>query len=185
MNANGRSFDVLKSNAEYVIPFFQRPYVWGKDEWEDLLETLSRKEGSHFIGSVIAKHSSSEQKQPGDYDRYEIVDGQQRFTTVSLLLRVIYDLTDPDIRDAKNIKNYLWYVDIKTKEKHSKVIPSKLDEKPFKKIVVGKGLEKKDIDEIQLMVEREFQKAATDQMISDVVRQQFLNLTRYSFEQLT
>ena len=46
-------------------------------------------------------------------------------------------------------------------------------------------LTKKDIDEIQLMVEREFQKAATDQMISDVVRQQFLNLTRYSFEQLT
>ena len=46
-------------------------------------------------------------------------------------------------------------------------------------------LTKKDIDEIQLMVESEFQKAATDQMISDVVRQQFLNLTRYSFEQLT
>ena len=46
-------------------------------------------------------------------------------------------------------------------------------------------LTKKDVDEIQLMVEREFQKAATDQMISDVVRQQFLNLTRYSFEQLT
>ena len=46
-------------------------------------------------------------------------------------------------------------------------------------------LTKKDIDEIQLTVEAEFQKAATDQMISDVVRQQFLNLTRYSFEQLT
>ncbi|MBR5401956.1 MAG: FAD binding domain-containing protein [Treponema sp.] len=46
-------------------------------------------------------------------------------------------------------------------------------------------LTKKDIDEIQDMVEKEFQKAATDQMISDVVRQQFLNLTRYSFEQLT
>ena len=106
MNANGRSFDVLKSNAEYIIPFFQRPYVWGKEEWEDLLATLSSKEGSHFIGSVIAKHSSSEQKQPGDYDKYEIVDGQQRFTTISLLLRVIYDLTDEDTRDAKNIKNY-------------------------------------------------------------------------------
>ena len=46
-------------------------------------------------------------------------------------------------------------------------------------------LSKKDIDEIQNMVEQEFNKASTDQMISDVVRQQFLNLTRYSFEQLT
>ena len=46
-------------------------------------------------------------------------------------------------------------------------------------------LSKKDIDEIQNMVEQEFNQASTDQMISDVVRQQFLNLTRYSFEQLT
>ena len=46
-------------------------------------------------------------------------------------------------------------------------------------------LTKKDVDEIQLIVENEFQKASTDQMISDVVRQQFLNLTRYSLEQLT
>ena len=46
-------------------------------------------------------------------------------------------------------------------------------------------LTKKDIDEIQNMVEQEFNKASTDQMISNVVRQQFLNLTRYSFEQLT
>lgn len=46
-------------------------------------------------------------------------------------------------------------------------------------------LTQKDIDEIQTMVSQEFEKAATDQMISDVVKQQFLNLTRYSFEQLT
>ncbi|MBS7295018.1 MAG: FAD binding domain-containing protein [Treponema sp.] len=43
----------------------------------------------------------------------------------------------------------------------------------------------KDIENIQEQVEQEFQKAATDQMISDVVRQQFFNLCRYSFEQLT
>lgn len=43
----------------------------------------------------------------------------------------------------------------------------------------------KDVESIQEQVEQEFQKAATDQMISDVVRQQFFNLCRYSFEQLT
>jgi len=59
--------------------------------------------------------------------------------------------------------------------------------KNLENMIIGHRLPltKKDIDEIQLMVEAEFQKASTDQMISDVVRQQFLNLTRYSFEQLT
>lgn len=42
-----------------------------------------------------------------------------------------------------------------------------------------------DVEEIQEQVEQEFQKASTDLMISDVVRQQFINLCRYSFEQLT
>lgn len=46
-------------------------------------------------------------------------------------------------------------------------------------------LTKKDIETIQEQVAEEFQNAATDQMISDVVKQQFFNLTRYSFEQLT
>lgn len=46
-------------------------------------------------------------------------------------------------------------------------------------------LTRKDIDLIQKQVAEEFQHAATDQMISDVVKQQFFNLTRYSFEQLT
>lgn len=42
----------------------------------------------------------------------------------------------------------------------------------------------KDIEIIQEQIEQEFQKAATDQMLSDVMKQQFINLTRYSFEQL-
>ena len=46
-------------------------------------------------------------------------------------------------------------------------------------------LTRKDIDLIQKQVAEEFQHAATDQMISDVVKQQFFNLTRYSFGQLT
>ncbi|MCQ2582351.1 MAG: FAD binding domain-containing protein [Treponema sp.] len=46
-------------------------------------------------------------------------------------------------------------------------------------------LTQKDIQDIQQQVQTEFQKAATDQMISDVMKQQFLNLTRYSFEQLS
>ena len=59
--------------------------------------------------------------------------------------------------------------------------------KNLENAIIGRRLPlgQKDIDEIQKLVEAEFQIAATDQMISEVVRQQFLNLTRYSLEQLT
>lgn len=59
--------------------------------------------------------------------------------------------------------------------------------KDFENQMIGQRLplNKKDINEIQSIVAKEFQKCATDKMISDVMKQQFLNLTRYSFEQLT
>ena len=59
--------------------------------------------------------------------------------------------------------------------------------KDLENALIGRRLPltQKDINEIEEMVIQEFQKAATDQMISDVVRQQFFNLSRYSFEQLT
>ena len=46
-------------------------------------------------------------------------------------------------------------------------------------------LSQEDISQLEEAVAEQFQKAATDQMITDVMRQQFFNLTRYSFEQLT
>lgn len=59
--------------------------------------------------------------------------------------------------------------------------------KDFENQMIGQRLplSQKDINEIQNLVAKEFQKCATDKMISEVMKQQFLNLTRYSFEQLT
>ena len=59
--------------------------------------------------------------------------------------------------------------------------------KEFENAMIGKHLpfSQKDVHQIEELVAVEFDKAATDQMISDVVRQQFFNLARYSFEQLT
>jgi CO/xanthine dehydrogenase FAD-binding subunit len=65
--------------------------------------------------------------------------------------------------------------------------PFTFHSKEFENSLVGKRipLNQKDIIQICTTVSEEFNKAATDKMISDVVRQQFFNLTRYSFEQLT
>ena len=65
--------------------------------------------------------------------------------------------------------------------------PFTFHSKDFENMLIGKRLPltHKDIDEIEEAVAKEFQKAATDQMITDVMHQQFFNLVRYSFEQLT
>ncbi len=59
--------------------------------------------------------------------------------------------------------------------------------KDFENAMIGRRLplSQKDINEIEELVIQEFEKASQDQMITDVMKQQFLNLARYSFEQLT
>ena len=65
--------------------------------------------------------------------------------------------------------------------------PFAFHSKDFDNQLIGQRLplSQKDINEIQNLASAEFQKVATDQMISDVMKQQFLNLTRFCFEQLT
>lgn len=65
--------------------------------------------------------------------------------------------------------------------------PFVFQSKSFQNLLIGHRLplSKKDIDQIQERIVEEFETVAENQMISDVVKQQFMNLTRYSFEQLT
>lgn len=65
--------------------------------------------------------------------------------------------------------------------------PFTFHSKEFENMMSGRRLPltQKDITELEDAVAEQFQKAATDQMITDVMRQQFFNLARYSFEQLT
>ncbi|WP_206361008.1 DUF262 domain-containing protein [Bullifex porci] len=67
---------------EYTIPIFQRGYAWGKDEIECLLEDILNSKGEYFIGTVIVEEKGN---------NLYIIDGQQRLTTLYLLLCLIRD----------------------------------------------------------------------------------------------
>jgi len=72
--------DVLGNGKIYRVPQFQRDYSWGQDNWEDLWNDISivRTSGSpHYMGSVVLQNDGSKE--------YLIIDGQQRFTTLSIL----------------------------------------------------------------------------------------------------
>ena len=94
MNARERTIrDVLHSGDQYIIPVFQRYYVWEKKNWDKLwadLQLLLNSEGSkrHFLGSIVCVPTTSEksEKRAGDLPAYLVIDGQQRLLTISLIL---------------------------------------------------------------------------------------------------
>jgi len=78
---------------DYLIPDFQRPYSWGEDEcekfWDDILnfhdDTTSKSE-KYFFGNIVIYPSSNR-----DIEIMEVVDGQQRLITLTLLIKALFD----------------------------------------------------------------------------------------------
>jgi uncharacterized protein with ParB-like and HNH nuclease domain len=72
------------ADRRFIIPSYQRPYVWGDEQINKLLsdfyEAFSRKDEFYYVGTVLL----SERKN-GDKAIYELIDGQQRFTTLWLI----------------------------------------------------------------------------------------------------
>lgn len=82
-------YEILSSdgNFYYSIPKYQREYTWSYREWEALYDDISENNNEYFIGSIICIPL-------GDAIRpyMEVIDGQQRLTTLSLLLTAIYKM---------------------------------------------------------------------------------------------
>lgn len=88
--ANQQQISFLLGKKVYSIPRNQRKYVWDKENWKDLLEDLDfiqGKEKVHFLGSIVL--NTLQKQNNDDVEYYEIVDGQQRVTTIILILIVI------------------------------------------------------------------------------------------------
>lgn len=80
------------ADSKYKIPQYQRPYKWEGDQvfqlWDDIFEAYENKEKNYFLGSIItAKPRDNENSSYVD-----VVDGQQRLTTLTIMLCVIRDL---------------------------------------------------------------------------------------------
>ena len=105
--------DLFQKDVRYIIPPFQRPYVWTQDDqweplWEDVrsvaenyLEELERsgndeieanqRTSPHFLGAVVLKQVPTATR---DIDQREVIDGQQRVTTLQLLLDAIQQVCE-------------------------------------------------------------------------------------------
>ena len=94
------------SKMWFRIPEYQRPYIWGKDEIYDLLDDLTyaqtqKPDQEYFLGSFVFQAKRAGGASGLQYDENDLLDGQQRMTTLLMLFACIRDLCDnQDVQDA-------------------------------------------------------------------------------------
>ena len=98
--------DTTSQVYHYYIPNYQREYAWKKENWEQLLEDIQENPIGHFMGSLITLKQNTDH---GADQIYDVVDGQQRLTTISILLMVLYSkyqtFDEDGSTDRKLIRN--------------------------------------------------------------------------------
>jgi uncharacterized protein with ParB-like and HNH nuclease domain len=120
---------LFERDVRYVVPLYQRPYIWNEEEqwaplWEDLTTLLGHQANvgssglwSHFLGAIVL---DQDQITPGRIPQYTVIDGQQRLTTLQLLIAaaatvigergqeddagLLRELVENDRRKAKDIE---------------------------------------------------------------------------------
>lgn len=88
----------------YYIPKYQREYVWSKWNWEALFDDIDESDGGHFLGSIICINTEKDSHKAATL---ELVDGQQRMTTLSLLYLAVYKFLKENIPDPTNMNAQL------------------------------------------------------------------------------
>jgi len=90
-----QSIEEIFQRKLFKIPDYQRGYAWEKDQWQDLIEDIElMEEGQeHYTGTLVIHAAKGEVEVTDDdgdnYIEYEVVDGQQRLTTITILMRVL------------------------------------------------------------------------------------------------
>lgn len=101
-----------ESKVVFEIPKYQREYTWGTREWEAVFEDLIDNENGYFLGSIICINTTTDSI---NSPKFEVVDGQQRLTTISLFLAALFttlngvyqDLDEEQQADVLQLKRKL------------------------------------------------------------------------------
>ena len=111
ISVNKQTIEQFLLNARtkpFVIPEYQRPYSWTSDQIDTLFNDIweftcneggTDKEGTYFLGSIVSYEN--------DKGEQEIIDGQQRITSIFLLLRAIYTKLNGVEEKTEEAKNFI------------------------------------------------------------------------------
>ncbi|MCA9950598.1 MAG: DUF262 domain-containing protein [Anaerolineales bacterium] len=131
---------VLEGEKQYVIPLFQRHYSWKKEHWktlwDDLTELYESSDGrEHFLGAIVTMPIDM---QPHGVSKYVLIDGQQRLTTLFVLLAAMRDLaTKNDKKLAAQINEQYLINKWADGQNRLKLFPTQTDRQAFYQIMNG------------------------------------------------
>jgi len=138
--------DIIEGTKQYVIPLFQRTYSWTSKEWDvlwkDLIELCEAENPrSHFIGSIVNMPTVSV---PEGVAKFLLIDGQQRLTTIFILLILLRDKARESQNEefAEEINNTLLVNPYKKDNDFFKIMPTQIDRDTYKNFINGKPNEK-------------------------------------------
>ncbi|MEH2388729.1 MAG: DUF262 domain-containing protein [Nostoc sp.] len=129
---------IIEGTKQYVVPLFQRAYSWKKSEWQalwnDLVELCATDNPRpHFMGSIVTMPTTSV---PEGVSKYLLIDGQQRLTTVFILLSALRDRAKQSAEElAAEIDNTILVNPYKKDLDYYKLQPTQIDREAFYRII--------------------------------------------------
>lgn len=152
MKANATGMQpLIKDIKQFVVPLFQRPYSWEKKHWKTLWDDVCElyedgKPKTHFLGSIV---TSQTQTAPEGMPKFLLIDGQQRMTTLFILLCALRDHAKKQAETADNklaeqIQNLFLINQHKNGIEALKLLPTQIDRPAFIAIVKGELSFEKD-----------------------------------------
>lgn len=199
MKARGESFNFIENKMVLRVPYFQRAYVWKEDNWKELFDNLRDSNQSHFLGSIIFKLISA--PACGEIPEYSIIDGQQRLTTLSILIKACYDVLkfdlvkEDDDQETKLMKsdnsslyrNLLFYRKSSTsRDLFVKIVHSRLDAEAYTSVI--KGNYKDKLEDIVLDSESKNKKELKQRKVtpgSEILKSDILKCYKYFCKRLS
>jgi uncharacterized protein with ParB-like and HNH nuclease domain len=132
--------DFFNGTKQLLVPLFQRPYEWKKDNWQtfwdDLMDRYERSgsdSATHFTGAIVTAPARSV---PVGVSKHLVIDGQQRLTTVAVLVCAIRNVVDRDSPRFRKLTRLLINEDDEGLD-YYKILPTQLDRDAFFGLLKG------------------------------------------------
>lgn len=130
----------FNGEKQNLIPLFQRPYTWKQSNWQSLWDDLMVQydlgdAGTHFMGAIVSVPALAV---PVGVSKYLIIDGQQRLTTISLILCALRDCLDE--QSAARIQEVYLTNRFREPEDTLKFVPTQADRDVYRAIALDRQI---------------------------------------------
>ena len=149
----GNIYEILNGNKQFLIPVYQRYYSWEAEQcqrlWDDIVNMQKAGKVGHFVGSIV---NIAEQAMPTGVQKYMIIDGQQRMTTLTLLLTALrdYGIKHPEDTtiNARRIDNMLLKNEYESDDERYKLLLTETDRDTLTNLIEQKPVKGNEVSRI-------------------------------------